>query len=473
MLDLLIRGGEVVDGSGGRRFTADVAVRDGRIVGLGPNLPLPAQRVIDAAGRIVAPGFIDCHTHDDTAVNSLTHMVPKLLQGVTTVVAGNCGIGAAPATRSAVPPPLDLLDRRGFDTRSFATFIGQVEARRPQVNVAFFVGLTAVRVEVMDDTTRAATPAEIARMRDLVAGALEAGAIGASVGAYYPPAEACTLDEVLAVCAPLDPARHLMSVHLRDEGDEVLAAMEEAATAAARLKVPLVISHHKLIGRRNHGRSAETLRRIESYARAQAICMDCYPYAASSTMLDPERVDEARQVLVAWSTPHPEHAGRDLDELAAGMGCSRREAARRLLPGGGVYFSMDMADVKAILSHPLAMVASDGLPHDAQPHPRLWGSFPRVLGRLVREERWFPLETAVHKMTGLPAERFGLAGRGRVAEGAWADLVVLDEHRVMDIASYASPRQAPSGIESVIVNGRVKVDGAQVALPAHGRVLRR
>ena len=179
--DLLIRGGTVVDGTGAPRVPADVAVRAGRVVAIGAGLTAPAARVIDAAGLVVSPGFIDCHTHDDTAVTDARRMAPKLLQGVTTVVAGNCGLSAAPFTRGEVPAPLDILDRRGFDVGSFGGFLDQVERQRPHVNAAFFVGLTTVRVEVMDDTSRAATPAEVRRMRGLVEAGLDAGALGVSV----------------------------------------------------------------------------------------------------------------------------------------------------------------------------------------------------------------------------------------------------------------------------------------------------
>jgi len=470
--DLLIRGGEVLDGTGEPRRLADVAVKAGRVVAVAPHLNWAAKHEIDATGKVVAPGFIDCHTHDDTAVCDVFRMESKLRQGVTTVVVGNCGISAAPLTRLHIPAPLDILDRRGIAAHSFSAFSAQLEQQRPHVNVAFFVGLTTVRVEVMEDTSRPASADEIERMRALVETGLQAGALGVSVGTYYPPAQASTVDEVVAACAGMQGGRHVMSVHLRDEGDRVLEAMEEATQTAARLNVPLVISHHKLSGAKNHGRSKETLARLEEYARLQPVCMDCYPYAASSTMLNPSKVDSASKVQVAWSTPYPQYAGHDLDEVALQWQCTRQEAAERLMPGGAIYFSMDMADVRAILSHPLTMVASDGLPHDTCPHPRLWGSFPRVLGRMVREDGWFSLETAIHKMTGLPATRFGLQHRGVLNEGAWADVVVFDAQRIIDLASYASPRQAPCGIDYVVVNGEVKVAGNTVNANAHGQLLR-
>jgi N-acyl-D-amino-acid deacylase len=188
-------------------------------------------------------------------------------------------------------------------------------------------------------------------------------------------------------------------------------------------------------------------------------------------MLDPGRVEAASRVLIAWSAAHPALAGEDLDGIARRWRCTRRQAAERLTPGGAVYFTMDAEDVRAIVTHPLAMIGSDGLPHDVAPHPRLWGTFARVLGPLVRDAGWFPLERAVQKMTGLTAERFGLAGRGRIEVGAWADLVVLDPAGITDRATYESPRLPPQGIDCVIVNGVLRVRDGSIIAPANGRLL--
>lgn len=470
--DWLIRGATVVDGSGAPAFAADVAMADGRILAVGQGLDCNAAQVLDATGLTLAPGFIDSHTHDDTAVCSLDAIRAKLLQGVTTVVAGNCGISAAPLTRPNAPAPLDLLDKRWFRFSRFADFLTEVEKVGPHLNVAYLVGHTALRVQVMPVLTRAASDGEAAQMAELLHEALEAGAIGASLGTYYPPAQAATADEIVAVCSPLEAARHRLTVHLRDEGDHVMDALKEADSIAARLGVPLVLSHHKLAGQPNHGRSKETLAFIEGVAKLRPVCMDCYPYEASSTMLLVKFAEVSRRVLVAWSDPHPEFAGHDLDDIARLWDCSRKEAVQRLSPGGATYFSMDAADVRAILSHPLAMVASDGLPHDRNPHPRLWGTFPRVLGRLARDQGWFSLEVAVHKMTGLPAQRFGLHDRGVIREGACADLVLFSAGEVLDVADYASPQQPSRGIEKVFVNGQLKVDQGRIGAMAHGRILR-
>lgn len=473
MIDLLIEGGTVVDGSGAPRVLADVAVEAGRIMAVGTNLDVKARQRVDARGMVIAPGFIDCHTHDDCAVTRLDAIRPKLMQGVTTVIAGNCGLSAAPLTRAEVPPPLDLLDVREFGNASFAGFLRSVEDAGPYVNCGFLVGHTTLRVEAMHDLDRAAAAAEIAAMRELAREALDAGALGVSIGTYYPPAAAATADEIVAVCEAMRPAHHVLAAHLRDESDKILEAIDEALAIAGRLGVTLVISHHKLSGAANHGRSRQTLPHIAHAARRRSVCMDCYPYDASSTVLLAKSANDARRVIVAWSAPHPEFSGRDLDDIAAERGLDRYAAAELAAPGGGIYFSMDMADVRAIVSHPLAMIGSDGLPHDRHPHPRLWGTFPRVIGRYARDEGWFPLEQAVHKMTGMTAQRFGLTDRGRVAPGMAADLTVFDPLRILDVATYEKPNQPPLGIELVIVNGEIVVNRGEVAARPAGRVLRR
>lgn len=471
IVDWLIRGGSVVDGTGAPAYIADVAFRDGRLCAIGVDLECQAASTIDARGLTVAPGFIDSHTHDDTAVCSLDAIRPKLLQGVTSVIAGNCGIGAAPLTRPNPPPPLDLLDKRWFRFARYADFLAEVERVGPHLNVAYLVGHTALRAQVMPVLDRKASAGEAAQMSELLAEALQAGAIGASIGTYYPPAKAADADEIVAVCSPLDAKRHRLTVHLRDEGDAIMDALKEADEIAHRLNVPLVISHHKLFGVKNHGRSRETLKFIEEIAQTRSVCMDCYPYEASSTMLIPSLADQATKVLVAWSDPCPEFAGVDLDEVAIQLGCNRADAAQRLAPGGATYFSMDLADVKAILSHPLTIVASDGLPHDRNPHPRLWGTFPRAIGRLAREG-WFPLEEAIRKITSFPAERFGLRERGQLKVGYHADIVVLAAETVIDTADYAHPRSPPRDIRHVFLNGQLKVDCGRIDAMPGGTVLK-
>ena len=475
MHDLLIVGGIVIDGSGAPRRRADVAVDGDRIAAVGDLTLARAHRRIDAAGLVVAPGFIDSHTHDDRLLlepPSASAGHPKLLQGVTTVVTGNCGISLAPRLRDEAPAPLDLMGTDGQRFASFGAYLEALRAERPALNAVPLVGHTTLRVAAMDELDRAATAAEIERMCSLLAEALAAGAFGMSTGVYYPPARAATTDELIAVGRPL--AGHgLVTMHIRDEGDAIDAALREALAVGRALDVDLVLSHHKLMGPRNHGRSRETLALLDEAARTQRVCIDCYPYNASSTMLLPERVPLSTDVQITWSRAEPAAAGRSLKAMAAERGLAPESLARQLQPAGAIYFAMSEEDVERILAHPLTMVGSDGLPHDERPHPRLWGTFPRVLGHYARERHLFSLETAVHKMTGLTARRFGLAGRGLVAPGAWADLTLFDADLVLDRARFDDPVAAPTGIAAVFLNGRQAVDRGRLVDGHAGRVLTR
>jgi len=476
--DLLIRNGTVIDGTRALRFEADVAVRDGRIAAIGKLDKARADSELDASGRIVAPGFIDAHTHDDRLLLSSPDMAPKASQGVTTVVAGNCGVSLAPAPNGMakpVTPPLNLLDGEGgwFRFPSFAAYVEELRARPAATNCALLVGHTSLRVQAMDDLERPATRSEIARMRELADEALAAGAIGVSTGLYYEPAAAAPTEEVIEVCRPLAKRNGLYCTHMRDEADKVLESLEETFRIGRELGVPVVISHHKVVGTPNHGRSAETLPLIEARMREQKIGLDCYPYCASSTILTASRVGVASKVLVTWSKPHPEFAGMELAQIMKRMGLGMEDTVARLLPAGAIYFSMDEKDVQRILAFDGTMIGSDGLPHDAAPHPRLWGTFPRVLGHYARGLGLFPLETAVHKMTGLTAQTFGLQGRGILKEGYAADITVFDAGTVDESATFARPIQPARGIDAVIVNGALVWKDGKAAGARPGQVLTR
>jgi N-acyl-D-amino-acid deacylase len=260
---------------------------------------------------------------------------------------------------------------------------------------------------------------------------------------------------------------------MRDEGDAVLDSLEETFRIGRELGVPVVISHHKVVGKKNYGRSRDTLARIARGMRAQPVGLDCYPYCASSTILSADRIRVASKVLVTWSKPLPQYAGMDLAEIAAKMKLAPEEAVARLVPAGAIYFSMDEADVQRILQFEQTMIGSDGLPHDSAPHPRLWGSFPRVLGHYARGLNLFPLETAVHKMTGLPAKTFGLAGRGELKAGNFADITLFDPATVDEAASYEKPIQPARGVEAVFVNGIAVWERGAATGARPGRVLRR
>jgi N-acyl-D-amino-acid deacylase len=476
--ELLVRNATVIDGTRAPRYGADLAIQDGRIAAIGGLDTDHADTEIDASGRIVAPGFIDAHTHDDRLMLSAPDMAPKVSQGVTTVVAGNCGISLAPAPngmRSPVPVPLDLLDAEGgwFRFRTFGAYVEALRAAPPATNCALLVGHSTLRVQTMDKLDRPATRAEIARMRDLADAALAAGAIGVSTGLWYEPANAAPTEEVIEVCRPLAMRDGIYCTHMRDEADRVIDSLEETFRIGRELGVPVVISHHKVAGTPNHGRSAETLPLIEARMREQAIGLDCYPYCASSTILSASRVAAASKVLVTWSKPHPECAGMELDAIASSLGVAVEQAIETLLPAGAIYFAMDEADVRRILAFAPTMIGSDGLPHDAAPHPRLWGTFPRVLGHYARGLNLFSLETAVHKMTGLTAKTFGFSDRGVLKQGYAADLAIFDAATVDETATFARPIAPAKGIDTVIVNGAIVWRDGKSTGARTGRVLRR
>jgi len=476
--DLLILNATVVDGTGAQRYDADVGVRNRRIAEVGSLRGRRAERELDASGKVLAPGFIDVHTHDDRLLLSAPDMAPKVSQGVTTVVAGNCGISLAPAPdgmRMPITPPLDLLDEEGgwFRFPTFASYVETLQAQAPAVNAALLVGHTLLRVVTMDDVERPAGAVEIARMRALARDALAAGAIGVSTGLYYEPASAAPTEEVVEICRPLREFGGLYVTHMRHEGDRVLESLEESFRIGREAGVPVVISHHKVAGLANHGRSTQTLACIAEHMQHQAIGLDCYPYSASSTVLSADRAHGASRVLVTWSKPHPEHAGKDLAQVVREMGLPQDEAVARLLPAGAIYFSMDEADVQRILAFEHTMIGSDGLPHDAFPHPRLWATFPRVLGHYSRDLGLFPLEQAVHKMTGLPARTFGLDGRGVIRAGAHADITLFDPAIVDEAATFEHPIAPSIGIETVIVNGEIVWREGKPTGARPGQVLRR
>ncbi|MGH8420276.1 MAG: N-acyl-D-amino-acid deacylase family protein [Pseudomonas sp.] len=475
LYDLIIRDALVIDGSDSPGYRADVAIGDGRIQHIGDLNGASASEEVNAAGRVLAPGFIDVHTHDDTVVIRQPEMLPKITQGVTTVIVGNCGISASPVTLAGDPPdPMNLLGpAAAFAYPRFSDYRNAVDQARPAVNVAALIGHTALRSNHLDDLFRTAKPAEINAMREQLRESLQDGALGLSTGLAYASAYSAETDEVKQLAEELTAFGAVYTTHLRSEFEPVLEAMEEAFDIGRHARSPVVISHLKCAGAGNWGRSPQLLASLEKAALTHPVGCDCYPYAASSSTLDLKQVTDAFRITITWSTPHPDQGGRDLKEIAADWGLSLRDAARKLQPAGAVYYGMDENDVQNIMKHPLSMIGSDGLPEDPFPHPRLWGAFPRVLGHFSRDLGLFPLHTAIHKMTGLTATRFGLHERGFIREGYWADLVLFDAATVRDVADFEEPKRPAEGIHGVWVNGHLSYAEGKSQGERQGRFLPR
>ena len=471
-LDLKIRGGWVIDGSGAPRVRADVGIVADRVVALGDLSGHAAAREIDAAGRVVAPGFIDVHGHDDLMFVEKPGLEWKTSQGITTVVVGNCGVSGAPAPRPGnTAAALALLGETPLFA-DMAAYLAELAERRPMINVAALVGHANLRLAAMADPRAQPSAAEQARMEELLREALDAGAVGFSTGLAYDPGGQAGEAELRGLAEIAAARGRLHTSHIRNEADQVEAAVEEVLAIGRATGCATVVSHHKCMMPANWGKSAHTLANIDrARAAGVEVALDIYPYPGSSTILIPERAETIDDIRITWSTPHPECSGRYLADIARDWGCDRGTAARRLAPAGAIYFAMDENEVQRIFQHPCCMVGSDGLPNDARPHPRLWGSFTRVLGRYVREAALMSLEAAVAKMTALPARVFGLRDRGVLRVGALADVVVFDPATVNDRATWDDPTLASVGIDAVLVNGTQVFPAAPAARP--GRVLRR
>jgi N-acyl-D-amino-acid deacylase len=491
--DLLLRGATVFDGTGAAPRVADVAVRGDRIASVGPSEGVRASVSVDASGLALAPGFIDVHTHDDFALLVRPEMEFKVLGGVTTVVVGNCGMGAAPWPAAIVMARAFHPNARLPEWHGYAGYLDRLDREPASTNAAVLVGHGTARASAMGNAKRAPTADELDAMRAIVHEGRDAGAVGLSTGLIYEPGRYAATDEIADLAAQLSGTGALYATHMRDEGVHLLDSVREAIEIGRRAHVPVQISHHKASGRDAWGSVRESLRLIE---RAQAegldVHADQYPYTAGSTVLaavlqngafggGPSRGLgrlEPGDVAIASAPGHAEWEGRTIAELSASLALPALAAAERVAesaPGVTVVMhTMDEGDVRTVMRHPSTMIGSDGIPTlPGKPHPRLWGTFARVLGHYARDLGLFSLEEAVHRMTAFPAQKFGLRDRGVIRAGAFADLVVFDPARIIDVGTYADPNHPPAGIHHVFVNGSAVVrDGAHTGARP-GRALRR
>lgn len=473
--DWIIKNARIIDGSGQPAYAGDLGICDGKIAALGCIDHAVAAQSFDAQGLVLAPGFIDVHTHDDIQVIRTPNMLPKISQGITTVIVGNCGISASPVTlKNNLPDPMNLLgSKEDFCFPDLATYKQAVNKTVPAVNVAALIGHTALRNNHLNRLDRSATDYEIAAMRLQLRDALTEGALGLSSGLAYASAYASSTEEVKQLAQELNLAGGIYTTHLRTEFDAISAALDEAFAIGEQAQAPVIVSHLKCAGAGNWGRSGEVLQKIAQAATTHPIGCDCYPYSASSSTLDLQQVTSDFDIVITWSKPHPEQGGKKLADIAQEWQIDLLSAAKKLQPAGAVYYGMSEQDVQKILAHPLTMIGSDGLPVDPLPHPRLWGAFPRVLGHYSRDLKLFDLAEAVRKMTRMSADRFGLDDRGRIAIGAAADLVIFNPATVKDAATFSQPQQLSEGIEAVWVNGVLTYSGKKITGKRAGKFLER
>ena len=490
MLDLAFRNVAILDGTGTPAFTGDVGVEGGRIAAVGE--AGAAQTDIDGAGMCLAPGFIDTHAHDDGAFLRYPDMTFKLAQGVTSVVSGNCGFSAVPAD-----PAVDSARASGgilagleSGVTDLASYFDVVLARKPAINNMMLVGHNTVRAITMGMDKRAPTQAELAAMGDHVTAALEQGACGFSSGLIYRPGRYSDTEEVATLAAAAAPFDALYTTHMRNEGDRLLEAVDESLAIARTADVHLHISHHKSAGKANWGKVGDSLAKVDTALRAgQRVTLDVYPYTAGSgRMIEYFNLDRinlalAEVIRIASCPAFREFEGKMVPDIAQELGLTLEETVLKILTAEKgdrticIQFVIDERDVETNLAHTDMMVGSDGIPDlKGKPHPRLFGTFPRVLARYVRERGVLTLPEAVRRMTSLSARTFGMQERGEVREGWHADLVLFDPATVNDEATYDDPKREPSGVAAVVVNGELawtSRDGKGIHMGAgSGKMLR-
>ena len=531
MFDLKFVNARIVDGTGNPWFRADVGIEDGRITALEPRLGGDARRTIDVQDRVIAPGFIDLHSHADFTLPQHPSAASVVSQGVTTQLLGNCGFSPFPVHDERVEL---LRDASAFlddglpwgRWRDLAGYVAHLASKSIVPNVALQVGHGALRISAMGFEPRPPEPAELAVMQEELARALSEGAVGISTGLTYTPGSYAETDELVALAEVVAGFGGFYSSHIRGEGYTLIQGVEEALEVGRRAGVPVQLSHHKAMGRDNWEKIDTTLGLLdEARAAGQDVLADQYPYTAGSTTLAVllprwvmERGIEGAQALlsdpsvyrrvreqIARQSPedlrkgqrefYPDdvvvadapaelarYIGSTLTEVAQQRGEEAVDTALYLLRVGGgavltIVYGMSDANVEKIMAHPAVAVASDGwtLSPDAggRPHPRSFGTFPRVLGRYVREKSVLRLEDAIRKMTSLPAQRIGLRDRGIVGLGGIADLVVLDPDLVIDRATFETPDAFPDGISGVVINGRVVLEDGVSSEERPGRFLRR
>jgi N-acyl-D-amino-acid deacylase len=532
MFNIILKNAYVIDGTGSRRFKADIGIEGSKIAKIGDLKSEEAAQTIDISGLVASPGFIDMHSHSDFTLLINPKAESKIRQGITTEVVGNCGFSAAPLNgtiKEEIRKTMPILEESGLelDWSTMKGYLDRLEKQGIAVNVVPLVGHGNIRACAMGFDNRAPTETELEEMKKRVAKAMEEGAFGMSTGLIYPPGCYAKTGELIELSKVVANYGGIYASHIRGEGDRLFSSVKEAIKIGEEAKVSVEISHHKAGGRANWGKVKETLKMI-SDARAKGIDVTCdvYPYTAGSfglaSMLPPwaheggseklfERLRDPKireklrkemeegtrewpsplkaadwdATVIARSKRHPEFEGKSVEKIARSRGINPFEFVFDLLIEESaavsvVRFAMCEEDVRLVMQHPFSMIGTDssavapyGILGQGKPHPRGYGTFPRVLGRYVRKEKTLRLEDAVRKMTSLPARKLGLKDRGLIKEGMHADITIFNPETVLDKATYAEPHQYPEGIEYVLVNGKVTVERKEHTEALAGKALRK
>ncbi|UCF36786.1 MAG: D-aminoacylase [Acidobacteriota bacterium] len=525
--DLLIRGGNLLDGTGNPAYPADIGIIGDRIAAIGTISPAQGQRVIEAGGKTVTPGFIDIHTHSDDSILVYPNADSRIHQGVTTEVTGNCGSSEAPAPRATEDERARRLEEEAgvhLPYSNVDSYLSALSKRQIAVNQALLLGQGSIREMVAGPDDRELSADELKQVLRIVEEGLEQGAFGISTGLEYTPGRFTPTDEIVAMARVTARYGALYASHIRNEELRLLEAIAEAIHIGRSAGVRVEISHFKAAGRMNWDKQGPALDLIEAARRSGIeVLADAYPYPAYSTGLsiflsswvldggwekaeerlkDPASVSKVISEIGQRVKQDPggfdrivlsrlreesqrDFIGKHVEEIAAGWRISPAEATVRLLLEnqgsiGFVGFGMSESNVEQALAHPLVMIGSDGSSMaptgpaaGSRPHPRSYGAFPRVLSHFVREQKVMDLPTAIKKMTSLPADQVGLKGRGRIARGMFADLVVFDPESIRDEATFEDPHQFASGIQHVLVNGKSVIEDGKSTGNRPGLALRR
>lgn len=523
MFDLLIKNCRIVDGSGVPWYRGNVAVKDGHIVKIGTGSQMqdsPAAETVDGCGFYLAPGFVDIHSHSDTTLMKYPQAESRILQGITTEIGGNCGMSAAPvSTDDDKKKELEAyIGEMDYDWHTVGEFLEKIQECRPSVNFGTEVGHGTIRIAVMGFENRKASVSEMEKMKAVLREALKDGAFAMSSGLIYPPGCYSDLDELAELSKELPACGAFYATHMREEGEKVIDSVKEAIEICRKSGAPLEISHHKVINKDGFRKSCITTTALIEEARESGldVTADQYPYCASSTTMDsniPEWAFEGGMESLFARLKNPDIRAKLLEESNAShvgrwgdiyvgyvksqknqwtVGKSIEEIAKikKTDPANACFdlvleergrideinFGMCEDDVEYIMKKPYVMIGSDGkavsFDYSGKPHPRFFGTFPRVIAHYSRDRKLFSLEAAINKMTAMPAARLGIQDRGMIKEGMWADLVLFDLDNLHDNPNFEHPKQPCEGIKRVYVNGVLTAEDGRHTGARAGRVLR-